>query len=101
VDRLVGLRGDRIRDLRMRMAERVDGDTGGKIQIPLTIGRGEPYAFSVIEAEIDARECRQQVRSCHGTARCVGLQMKCAASPGGTFDTIFYWRCVNCQLGLT
>ena len=28
VDRLVRLRGDRIRDLRMRMAERVDGDAG-------------------------------------------------------------------------
>src|ERR1700704_6969453 len=97
----MSLRGDRIRDLRMRVAKRIDGNAGGKVEIALAIGRGEPHALSVVESQIDARECRQQVRSCHGTARLRWLQMKCAASPGGTFDTIFYWRCVNCQLGLT
>jgi hypothetical protein len=37
--RLLGERGD---EMRMRVAERVDGDAGGKIEIALAVGRDEP-----------------------------------------------------------
>ena len=70
MDRLVRLRGDRGGDLRVRVTERVDGNAGGKIEIALAIGGGEPGALAVIEREINSREGRQKVRGAHEISRC-------------------------------
>ena len=37
------------------MAERIDGNAGGKIEIALTLGREQPSALAPLESEIDAR----------------------------------------------
>ena len=68
VDELGGLLGDRLRDVRVRMAERVHGDAGGEIEVALAVGRDEPGAFAPLEAEVDACECRQEMRR-HDVAR--------------------------------
>ena len=67
VDRLVRLVGDRLRDLRMRVAERVHRDAGGEVEIALAVRRGEPAAFTVVERKVDPRECRKQMSGAHGT----------------------------------
>ena len=46
----------------VRMAERVYGDAGGEIEVALAVGRDEPSAFAPLEAEVDACECRQEMR---------------------------------------
>jgi hypothetical protein len=57
--RLLLKRGDQ---RRVRVAERVDRDAGGKIEIALAIGGGEPAAFTMREAEIDPGEDGKQMR---------------------------------------
>ena len=73
----------------MRMAERIDGDAGGEVEIALAVGGGEPRALPVIERKIDPRESRKKMSGAHGTFCCsASPEMKCAASPGGTFDQL-------------
>ena len=101
VDRLLCLRGDCGRDLRVRVTERVHGDAGGKVEIALAIGGGKPGALAVIEREVNAREGRQKMRGAHEISRCCWPgtietypllpiarrpEMKRAASPGGTLE---------------
>jgi hypothetical protein len=69
VDRLLRLRGDCGRDLRMRVAERVHGDAGGEVEIALAVGGGEPCALAVIERKVNTREGRQKMRGAHGISR--------------------------------
>ncbi len=52
--------------MRMAMAERVDRDAGGEIEIALAIGRDQPGALAALEAEIDPGEDGKQMRR----ARC-------------------------------
>ena len=60
---LLGLLGERLDQLRMGVAERIDRDAGGEIEIALAVGRGEPNALAALEGEVDARIGRQQMRS--------------------------------------
>ena len=53
--------------MRMRMAEHVDGDAGGEIEIALAVGRDEPGALAPLEREVDARVGRQKMRGAHGS----------------------------------
>ena len=91
------LRGERLDELRMRVAERVDGDAGGEIEIALAVGGGEPGALAALEREVDAREGRQKMRGAHGTflASCERPEMKCAASPGGTLNYSIVGGCTS------
>ena len=94
VDRLVRLRGDRLGDLRMRMAERVHRNARGEVEIALAIGGGEPHALAVVERKVDTRKRRKKMRCAHGTVLGTSIvmarpEMKCAASPGGTFKSHF------------
>ena len=43
----------------MRMAQRIDGNAGGEIQVPIAFGREQPCALASLEREVDARICRQ------------------------------------------
>ena len=74
---LAGLLVERVDEARMRVAERVDRDAGGEIEIALAIGRDQPNAFAPLEGEVDARIGRQQMRG-HGTAHswCVGSRSR-------------------------
>ncbi len=63
VPELVGLLGDRLDQMRMGMAERVDRDAGGEIQIALTGRRHQPRALAPLESEVDAGIGRQQMRA--------------------------------------
>src|ERR1700724_1688139 len=67
----------------MRMAERVHGDAGGEIEIALAVGRDEPGAFAPLEGEVDACECRQQMRR-HDAAcfRCFAHALGESVAPG-------------------
>ncbi len=60
--RLFGKRSDKVR---MRVAQRIDGNAGGEIEIALAVRGEEPYAFAPLESEVHAREGRHQMR-CHG-----------------------------------
>src|SRR6185312_212191 len=96
---------DRFHHARMRVAERVDGDARGEIEIALAIGRDQPDALAALEGEIDAGVGRQKMRAhglvhrsatsclrmtaCDGGPRSFrghtrGPEKKYAASPGGT-----------------
>src|SRR5580700_7426099 len=83
------LRGQRRDKMGMRMAERVDGNAGGKVEIAVAIGGDEPNALAPLKGEVDTRESRHQMRS-HGVSpRALrgiirAVKTKCAASPGGT-----------------
>ena len=57
-----GLLLQRCDQMRMAMAERIDRDTGGEIEIALAAGRYQPGAFAALEAEIDPCEYREQMR---------------------------------------
>ncbi len=57
----LGLLGDRLDHMRMRMAERVDGNAGGEIEITVAVGRRQPTAFAPLESEVDPRENRQKM----------------------------------------
>ena len=59
VDDLLGLLGDRLDQMRMRMAERIDRDAGGEIEIALAVGRDQPNALAPLESEVDPRVGRQ------------------------------------------
>ena len=61
--RLLGERGDK---MRMGVAQRVDGDAGGEIEIALAVGRDQPYAFAPLKGEVHARKGSHQMR-CHGS----------------------------------
>src|SRR5205085_1290012 len=85
VDRLMGLRGDRVRDLRMRVAERIDGNARGEVEIARAVGGVEPHTLPPLEAQVDTREGRQQMSGAHDTFLGPSLymaspEMKCAAS---------------------
>jgi hypothetical protein len=86
VDELGGLLRERLREPRMRVAERIHGNTGGEVEIALARGRRQPGALAPLEREVDARKSRQKMRR-HGVARCSlrYAEMKCAAFRGGTF----------------
>ena len=57
-----GLLLQRRDQMRMAMAERIDRDAGGEIEIALAIGRYQPGAFAALETEIDPGEYRKQMR---------------------------------------
>ena len=59
VPELLGLLGERLDQVRMGVAERVDRDAGGEIEIALAVGRDQPRALAALEREIDARVDRQ------------------------------------------
>jgi hypothetical protein len=48
-------------EVRVRVAERIDGDAGGKIEITIAVCRGEPNAFAPLKSEVYARESRHQM----------------------------------------
>ena len=56
---LLRLLGQRLDQIGMRMAERVDGDAGGEIEVALARGRDQPGALAPLESEVDARISRQ------------------------------------------
>jgi hypothetical protein len=41
---------------------RFDGDTGGEIEIALTVGGDQPGALAALETEIDSGEYGEQMR---------------------------------------
>ena len=49
---LVRLLGQRLDQLRMRVAECINGNAGGKIEVALTLGREQPSALAPLESEI-------------------------------------------------
>jgi hypothetical protein len=59
VPELLRLLGQRRDHVRMRVAERVDGDARGKIEIALAFSREQPSALAPLESEVDARIGRQ------------------------------------------
>ena len=86
VPQLRRLLGDRRDQMRMRVAERVDRDARGEVEVALTVLRDKPCALTPLEREIDPCIGRQQVR-CPSSAHVVYdklAETKCAASPGGT-----------------
>ena len=56
---LVRLLGQRLDQMRMRVAKRIDGDAGGEIEVALAFGREQPSALAPLESEVDARISRQ------------------------------------------
>jgi hypothetical protein len=68
VPELLRLLGDGGDQMRMRVAERVDGDAGGKIQVTVAVCRNQPSALTPLKGKVDARVGRQQMR-CHVKAR--------------------------------
>ena len=69
---LLGLLGDRLDQMRMGVAERVDRHARGEIEIALAVGRDQPSALAPLEGEVDARIGRQQMR----------CRERCSATPG-------------------
>jgi hypothetical protein len=59
VPEFFGLFDQRIDHIRMRMAERIDGNARGKIEVAFTRGRDQPSALAPLESEVDARISRQ------------------------------------------
>ena len=55
VPHLVGLLGQRIDQLGMRVAQRIDGNAAGEIQIAIAVGGDQPGAFAALEHEVGAR----------------------------------------------
>ena len=101
VDDLLGLLGDRLDHLRMRMAERIDRDAGGEIEIAVAVGRGQPDALAPLESEVDPRVGWQHMRlRCHDRSPRYRkyAEMNRAASPGGTIR-LSYFRAAGCQHG--
>ena len=58
---LVGLRIERLDEARMRVAQRIDRDAGGEIEIALAVRRDQPNAFAPLESEIGPGIGRQKV----------------------------------------
>src|SRR5476651_726831 len=48
--------------VRMAVAQRIDRNTAGEIEIALAIGRDQPCAFAALETEVDPGEYREQMR---------------------------------------
>jgi hypothetical protein len=46
----------------MRMAERIDRDARGEVEIALAVGGDQPRALAALEREIDPGEDRKQMR---------------------------------------
>ena len=59
VPELLRLLGERLDHVGMRMAEGVDRNAGGKVEIALARGRKKPSALAPLESEVDARIGRQ------------------------------------------
>ena len=55
VPQLLRLRGDRLDELRVGMAERIHGDAAGEVEIALAVGRRQPSALAPLESEVDPR----------------------------------------------
>jgi hypothetical protein len=55
----MGLLGDCIDQMRMCVAQRINGNASGEIQVPIAVGREQPCALAPFECEVDARICRQ------------------------------------------
>ncbi len=62
-----GLLGQRSDQMRMAVAERVDGDAAGEIQITLAVGGDQPAAFAALERQRRARKGVIQRRPAHPT----------------------------------
>ena len=76
-------------EMRMRVAERVDSDARGEIEVALAVGRLKPHAVAPLEGEVHARKRRHQMRGHGSSPRTLHSTMpaaktQCAASPGGT-----------------
>ena len=56
---LLGLLGDRLHQMRMGVAERVDRHPRGEIEVALAVGGDQPRALAALEREIDAGVDRQ------------------------------------------
>ena len=95
VPELLRLRGDRRDHMRMCVAQSIDGDAGGEVEIALALSRDQPGALAPLESEVDARIGRQQVRA-HDrhlsssvwtyAQACRAPEMNRAASAGGTCE---------------
>ena len=48
--------------MRVAMAERVDRDTAGEIEIALAVGADQPGALAALETELDPGEYGKQMR---------------------------------------
>ena len=85
VPELVSLVGQRLDQLRMRVAEHIDRDARGEIEIALAGRRRQPGTLPPLKSEIGTRIGRQKIGE-HGfvSGRRRGDQMKCAAPAGGT-----------------
>jgi len=66
---LAGLPGDRLDQVRMGMAQRVDRHARRKIEVTLAVGRHQPRTLAALEGKIDARVGRQQMRCLDATHR--------------------------------
>ena len=62
---LLRLLGQGLDQMGMRMPERIDRNTGGEIEVALTLGRIQPCAFAPLESEVDPCIGWQQMRA-HG-----------------------------------
>ena len=72
----------------MGVAERIDGDAGGEIEIALAVGGDEPGALPAFEREIDPGIRRQKVRSHGATHPKTAAKMIVPPLSGGTFIVI-------------
>jgi hypothetical protein len=79
------------------MAENIDGDAAGKIEIARAVRRRQPGAFSLLESKIDSRIGRQEVRQ--GEVRSRGVKMKCAAPQDGTLYILGARTALSTQCG--
>ena len=65
VPELAGLLGQRRDKMRMAVAERIDGDAAGEIQIALAVIRHQPGALAPFEGQGRAGECLVKRRTAH------------------------------------
>jgi hypothetical protein len=65
VPHLLRLSVQRLDKFRVGMPQRIDGDAGGEIEIPIAVGRNQPNALASLKGKVDTRIGRQQMR-CHG-----------------------------------
>src|SRR4051794_41598422 len=82
------LRGDRVGHFRVCMAERVDGNARGEVEIALAVRGGEPAALPLLERKIDARESRQKMSGAHGGFWGGRPPKQNAPPPGGALSII-------------
>ena len=65
VPELVGLLGQRRDQMRMAVAERIDGDAAGEIEIALAVGVDQPDALAPLEGQRGARKGLVKRRTAH------------------------------------